>query len=49
VDKVAEQGQLRTIVLVHGERGAQDALKAKLVERGFPTVHVPASGDMLEL
>jgi metallo-beta-lactamase family protein len=49
VEKVAEQGPLRNIVLVHGERGAQDALKAKLIERGFPTVHVPASGDVLEL
>jgi metallo-beta-lactamase family protein len=49
VDKVADQSPLRTIVLVHGERDAQEVLKRKLVERGFPTVHVPASGDTLEL
>jgi metallo-beta-lactamase family protein len=49
VEKVAQQGPLRNIVLVHGERGAQDVLKGKLIERGFPTVHVPASGDVIEL
>jgi len=49
VEKVAEQGPLRSIVLVHGERDAQETLRTRLIERRFPTVHVPAPGDMLEL
>jgi metallo-beta-lactamase family protein len=48
-DKVADKSPLRSIVLVHGEPDAQEVLKRKLVERGFPNVHVPASGDKLEL
>lgn len=43
------RGPLRQVMLVHGETAAQDALHAQLTERGFPTVHVPAPGDRVEV
>lgn len=49
VDRVADQGPLRSVVLVHGEPHAQQALRDRLTERGFPTVHLPAMGDVIEL
>jgi Cft2 family RNA processing exonuclease len=41
------RGPLHHVVLVHGEPSAQDAMKACLVERGFPSIHVPARGDII--
>ena len=35
------------VVLVHGEPRAQDALALKLRERDFPSIHVPARGDLI--
>jgi metallo-beta-lactamase family protein len=46
---VRERGPLRDVVLVHGEPAAQDALKAQLTERGFPSVLIPTRGDLLRL
>jgi metallo-beta-lactamase family protein len=48
-EAVRERGPLRQVILVHGEPPAQDALRARLSERGFPTVHVPAPGDIVEV
>lgn len=39
----------RTIVLVHGEAPAQDALDAALRARGFADVRVPAAGERVVL
>jgi metallo-beta-lactamase family protein len=46
-ESVRQRGPLRDVVLVHGEPRAQAALKSRLVDRGFPTVHVPARGDII--
>jgi len=46
-EAMRRRGPLRHVVLVHGEPAAQDAMKACLIERGFPTVHVPARGEIL--
>ena len=48
-EAVRERGKLHQVVLVHGEPPAQDALKALLGERGFPTVTVPSPGDKIRL
>jgi metallo-beta-lactamase family protein len=48
-EAVRDQGKLRQIALVHGEPPAQDALMAKLGERGFPTVTAPNPGEKLRL
>ena len=44
-----ERGHLRDILLVHGEPKAQDALRGKLLGRGFPTVSVPAPGTRVRI
>jgi metallo-beta-lactamase family protein len=46
---VANGSPLRNIVLVHGERDAQESLRARLIGQGFPSVHIPAPGDLLEV
>ncbi|HET8936461.1 MAG TPA: MBL fold metallo-hydrolase [Polyangiales bacterium] len=46
---VRERGPLRDVVLVHGEPAAQDALKAQLTERGFPSVSIPTRDELLRL
>ena len=48
-EAVREQGKLRQVVLVHGEPPAQDALAARLAERGFPTVTAPNPGERIRL
>jgi metallo-beta-lactamase family protein len=48
-EAVRRQGQLRQVILVHGEAAAQDALIELLVKRGFPAVHAPNPGDRIRL
>jgi len=48
-EAVREHGKLRQVLLVHGEPPAQDALMAKLAERGFPTVTAPGPGQKIRL
>ena len=36
-------------MLVHGEPKAQNVLRGLLLEKGFPGVHVPASGDKVAI
>lgn len=47
-EAVRAQGSLRRVFLVHGELPAQRVLKAKLEERNFPSVDIPAPGDIVE-
>jgi metallo-beta-lactamase family protein len=42
-----EQGPLRQVVLVHGEPKAQEALRAELERRRFPTVRVPSPTERI--
>jgi metallo-beta-lactamase family protein len=46
-EAVRERGPLRQVFLVHGENGAQRALREQLDRRGFTQVNVPAPGDVL--
>jgi metallo-beta-lactamase family protein len=48
-EHVRERGPLRQVILVHGEPPAQDALRGQLAKRGFPTVHAPGPGDIVEV
>lgn len=48
-EAVRARGPLRQIALVHGEPRAQDALRKLLAERGFPSVHAPATGDTMDV
>lgn len=48
-EELREKGPLRQVALVHGEPPAQAVLKAKLEERGFPSVIIPAAGDRLRV
>jgi len=48
-ESVRAQGQLRQVVLVHGEAPALAALAAKLTKAQFPTVIVPAVGDRIRI
>jgi metallo-beta-lactamase family protein len=48
-EETRRRGDLRDIILVHGEPSAQHALAARLAERGFPRVHVPAWRESLTL
>jgi metallo-beta-lactamase family protein len=48
-EAVRARGPLRQIALVHGETRAQDALRQLLAERGFPSVHAPATGDTMDI
>ena len=43
------RGPLRRIALVHGESGPQQALIAKMKERGLSDVHAPPGGGTLEI
>jgi metallo-beta-lactamase family protein len=45
IEGVRERGPLREVALVHGEPKAQNALREKLLERGFPSVRIPAQGE----
>jgi metallo-beta-lactamase family protein len=42
-----ETGEVTNIALVHGEPGPQNVLKGLLESKGFPAVHVPATGTRL--
>jgi len=44
-----DRGPLRKVALVHGESAAQDALVAKLKERGLEHVVAPPPGTILEV
>lgn len=44
-----ERGKLRDIALVHGEPKAQDVLRGKLLDQGFPSVQVPAPGTRIRV
>ncbi|MEZ4327211.1 MAG: MBL fold metallo-hydrolase [Polyangiales bacterium] len=46
-EKVRARGQLRQVALVHGELTGLRALEHELRERQFPSVAVPAEGDVL--
>ncbi|MFK7990936.1 MAG: MBL fold metallo-hydrolase RNA specificity domain-containing protein [Sandaracinaceae bacterium] len=46
-EAVRERGPLRHIALVHGEPPSQRALRQRLRDRGFPSVHLPEDGDSL--
>jgi metallo-beta-lactamase family protein len=48
-EAVRKAGPLRQVALVHGEDAPRNRLKALLEERGFPTVHIPAQGDRLDV
>jgi metallo-beta-lactamase family protein len=43
------RGPLAHVALVHGEPGPQNVLKGLLAARGISDVHVPASGDKMEV
>jgi metallo-beta-lactamase family protein len=44
-----ERGPLRQLILVHGEPRAQDALAARLTDRGFASVVAPEPGQVVEV
>ncbi|MET0384312.1 MAG: MBL fold metallo-hydrolase [Polyangiales bacterium] len=44
-----QRGQLRDVILVHGEPAAQDAMKQQLIKRGFASIHVPARSDLIRI
>lgn len=48
-EAMRQRGPLNDVILVHGEPGPQEALRAMLDERGFSSVRVPAPGDILDL
>lgn len=48
-EAVRERGQLRRVVLVHGEPPATAALRSALEERGFPDVRIPHRGDRVQV
>lgn len=48
-EAVRRHGPLRKVALVHGESAAQDMLRKRLEERGFPCVLVPAPGDRVHV
>jgi len=47
--ELKERGPLKTVALVHGEVGAQQALKAKLKESGIADVHAPPPMTTLDV
>jgi metallo-beta-lactamase family protein len=48
-DAVRAQGELRRVVLVHGEPKAQDALEREMKARGIPGVVAPEPGESIAL
>ena len=48
-EAVRQRGQLRQVILVHGEPPAQRVLMDLLATRGFPTVHAPKRGERIRL
>ena len=43
------RGPLRQVALVHGDPKAQQVLRQLLEDRRFPTLHVPAPGDVVRV
>jgi metallo-beta-lactamase family protein len=48
-EAVRERGPLREVFLVHGEPRAQEALQKLLTERDFPSVRIPAQGEIARI
>lgn len=48
-EHVRSRGNLRKVLLVHGEPDAQAALSEALTSRGFPSIEAPAPGDRIPL
>ncbi len=48
-EAVREKGPLRQVALVHGEDKAREALRERLLDAHFPTVHIPRPGERIEL
>ncbi|HEX2675734.1 MAG TPA: MBL fold metallo-hydrolase, partial [Polyangiales bacterium] len=48
-EAVRERGPLRKVILVHGEPPAQEILRQRLEQRGFPSVLVPAPFEICEV
>lgn len=48
-EAVRQKGQLRQVILVHGEPPAQGALTELLSKRGFPRAHAPKTGDRIRI
>lgn len=49
VEAVRDRGSLREVFLVHGETQAQESLQRLLTEREFPTVRIPAPGEIARI
>lgn len=41
--------KIKNIFLVHGDTGAQQAFKQRLIEAGYPKVHIPHHGEKVEI
>lgn len=48
-EAVRSRGNVRKVILVHGEPAPQAALSKLLVASGFPSVEAPAPGDRIQL
>jgi metallo-beta-lactamase family protein len=48
-ESAREKGPLRQVALVHGDPKAQEVLRGLLQARGFPTLHIPAPGDVVRV
>lgn len=44
-----DKDKLKNIFLVHGDTGAQQAFKQRLIEAGYPKVHIPHHGEKVEI
>ena len=41
--------RLKSIFLVHGEKKQAEALRKRIIDKGFKTVHIPAQGDAFNI
>jgi metallo-beta-lactamase family protein len=48
-EETRKRGDLRDVILVHGEHAAQKAFAGQLAGRGFSRVHIPAAGESLRV
>jgi len=48
-EAVRDRGQLRNVIIVHGEAHARESLRAELVKRDFPSVATPVQGETIRL
>jgi metallo-beta-lactamase family protein len=46
---INNQGDLKKVILVHGESKSQEVLKTKLLEHGIQTVDIPDAQDIIKL